>query len=279
MWGEIGPKRKALLSQRKTISAEVERTLIIKTSDGFILTFPSLFGTGRCLAKCANKESSWQVCVNPMLQTFEVRAGMEMVKGALVAYVPGNGCRLDFGVHNYELEEQSQFKKSGKHDTHLQMQKIHSDHRREVEHGRFVDCYHLNQEHHRWSTVEEWEEAGRHMEAVHPPVQTELGPISFLGAFLPNTRILITPKGQQSRGSVPTAIGLGRFAAFSGQVLTLCNCHVQCDAFLKGTPRRRRKQKISKEASRLRTCCRSPLFANLHGRKPVGTLRCNGTNW
>ena len=244
MWGEFGAKRKAIRLDRKQICAEVERTLIIKTSEGFELTFPSLFGTGRCLAKCCSSHiASWKVCVNPMMQLFEDRADMKMVDGAL-AKVPGNGSSLDFGWHNYDFEEQTQFRKAGKAVTLLQNQKIHTDHRTTVERGLFETPHQLNQEHHRWSTVEEWTQAGNFVDVVLPPERTELGPLSFFGALLPDTSIWITPKGQRGRGCVRTQTGIGRFVAFGGQVIMLYNLFVPCDTLLQGGPRRRRKRQI-----------------------------------
>ena len=45
--------------------------------------------------------------------------------------------------------------------------------------------------------------------------------MSYLGAFMPNTAIMITPKGKSGSGCVSTPMKLGCFIAFGGQVLLL----------------------------------------------------------
>lgn len=230
MWGEIGPKRKGIFEKqsgsepKREIWSDMERTMIIKTSEGFELTFPSLYGTNRCLAKCSIS-NIWQVCVNPILEIFESRECMHLVKADPPRALK-NGQYLDFGWQNFELEDHCKFQKAGckgsgsAADTSLRKQNIHSDHRREVERSRFSAPDRLNMEHKMWSTLEDFIEAGKNMEVVPPPTRAEQGPLSFLGAVLPDTSILFTPKGQRGKGGCRrTPLRLGGFGSFGGQVL------------------------------------------------------------
>jgi hypothetical protein len=225
MWGEIGPKRKPIFDGKHELSSVVERTLIIRTSEGLVLTFPSLHGTERCLAKC-DLSNNWQVCVNPVSQLFENRVAMRLVEADPPRGIH-NGRPLDFGWRNFQLEDNERFFKAGcacagdidtDSDTSLRTQKTHSDHRRKVQSGLFSCSDRFNMEHKQWSTAEEWKEAGKHMEDVPTPLRTEQGPMSFLGAFMPKTSIMITPKDGSSSCCVSTPIKLGCFVGFGGQV-------------------------------------------------------------
>jgi len=227
MWGEIGPKRKAiLLNGKHELSSVVERTLIIKTSEGLVLTFPGLHGTNRCLAKQKAGSSSWQVCVNPVSGLFQDRVCMKLVKTDPPRSIQNGKC-LDFGWRNFQLVDHEKFFKAGcagagDVDTSLKVQKTHSDHRRKVQKGLFSGADRFNMEHKQWSSADEWREAAKEMDDVSPPTRTESGPMSFLGAFMPKTAIMITPKGQKvGSGCVSTPLKLGCFIAFGGQVLLL----------------------------------------------------------
>ena len=94
------PKRKGIFEKqsgsepKREIWSDMERTMIIKTSEGFELTFPSLYGTNRCLAKCSIS-NIWQVCVNPILEIFESRECMHLVKADPPRALK-NGQYLDF---------------------------------------------------------------------------------------------------------------------------------------------------------------------------------------
>ena len=230
MWGEIGPKRKAIFDGIHELSSAMERTLIINTTEGFVLIFPSLHGTNRCLAKCV--ASKWQVCVNPVSELFENRDSMHLVTVDSPRNIR-NGTCLDFGWRNFELEDHEKFFKAGcvgaddHEDTSLRTQKTHSDHRREVETSLFSASDRFNMEHTQWSSAEEWKQAGKNMKDVPPPTRTELGPMSFLGAFMPKTAIMITPKGRCGSGCVSTPMKLGGFLSFGGQVLLLLFLNLQ----------------------------------------------------
>jgi hypothetical protein len=111
MWGEIGPRRKAIsLNGKHELSSVVERTLIMKTSEGLTLIFPSLHGTKRCLAKQEAGSRSWQVCVNPVSELFEERNGMQLVKTEPTRSIQNGKC-LDFGWRNFQLEDHEKISK------------------------------------------------------------------------------------------------------------------------------------------------------------------------
>jgi len=62
-WGEIGTARTAPKDKKDgPICDDVERTMLLKTPTGFVLTFPSLSGSSVCLAK-ENGEGKWEVGV------------------------------------------------------------------------------------------------------------------------------------------------------------------------------------------------------------------------
>ena len=151
--------------------------------------------------------------MNPFIGTFEDCPAMMLKKGARCK-VPRVGSPLDFGLRNFQLVGHLAFNKSGQKDSTLVQQTDHSDHRRQVEDGRFsVDGLKLKQNHYMWHTIQQWKDAT--MVAVRPPARTELAPISFLGAFLPDTSIILTPKGGGKLRSHD--IDLGCFACFHGQ--------------------------------------------------------------
>jgi hypothetical protein len=144
-----------------------------------------------------------------------------------------NGKCLDFGWRNFQLVDHEKFFKAGcagagDVDTSLKVQKTHSDHRRKVQKGLFSGADRFNMEHKQWSSADEWREAAKEMDDVSPPTRTESGPMSFLGAFMPKTAIMITPKGQKvGSGCVSTPLKLGCFIAFGGQVLLLLFLNLQ----------------------------------------------------
>jgi hypothetical protein len=51
IWGEIGPIHKAPADQHGPLCHDVERTLLLKTANGWSLTFASLFQTDICMAR------------------------------------------------------------------------------------------------------------------------------------------------------------------------------------------------------------------------------------
>jgi len=83
-----------------------------------------------------------------------------------------------------------------------------------VEEGRFSeDGLRLNQSHRMHHSIAEWTD--QKMVPVQPPAKTENAPTSHLGAFLPGTAIVLTPK--DGGPPVPHDVNLGCFACFHGQ--------------------------------------------------------------
>ena len=206
--------RKAIKRGKDELSSEVERTIIIKKEDTWVLTFPSLHGTDRCLAKY--KDGVWLICVNPFRQIFVPRGSMQLKAGSLVR-VPKKKAHLDFGWRNFEFADQEYFKRAGTSANVLKKQAIHSDHRRKYEESFFSSPSSINQNHVPWQSAEEWNAA--RLSSIPVPKSENARPRSFLFSFLPKTSIVATPKGGGKPVSI--AVPLGCFFCFDGNVTPL----------------------------------------------------------
>ena len=203
--------RKAIYHGKHELCSEVERTIIIQKEGNWVLTFPSLHGTDRCLAKY--EQGVWLICVNPFSQIFEPRVSMQLKAGSLVR-IPKKKTHLDFGWRNFEFADQEYFKRAGTTDNVLKKQAIHSDHRRMIDDGLFSSDSSFNQNHAQWQSAEQWKAAG--LSSIPVPETKNARPRSFLFSFLPKTSIVATPKG--GGAPVSNAVPLGCFFCFDGQV-------------------------------------------------------------
>jgi hypothetical protein len=204
--------RKAIYDGSDELCSEVERTILIHKEGNWELTFPSLHGTGRCLAKC-EAGGVWQICVNPFLQKFEPRVSMQLETGCRVR-IPRKKAHLDFGWRNFEFADQECFKRAGTTANVLKQQAIHSDHRRNIDKDLFSSSSSFNQNHTPWQSAQEWKEAN-----MIPLPKTRPRPRSFLFSFAPKTSIRATPRGGGKPVSIP--VPLGCFFCFDGNVTPL----------------------------------------------------------
>ena len=80
MYAEVGPRRKGPMLDGSKLFDDVERMIIIETSDSYIVTFPSLRGLPKetALAFQNHQDAKWMVSVNPLLSLFEERCGMHL---------------------------------------------------------------------------------------------------------------------------------------------------------------------------------------------------------
>jgi hypothetical protein len=214
-FSQTNVNRRAIYDGSDELCSEVERTILIHTEGNWELTFPSLYGTGRCLAKYEALQGVWQICVNPFLQIFEPRVSMKLKTGCRVR-IPRKKTLLDFSWRNFEFADQECFKRAGTTANALKQQAIHSDHRRNFNEDLFSSSCSFNQNHRPWQSAQEWEEAN--LRSIPLP-KTRPRPRSYLFSFAPKTSIRATPRGGGNPVSI--AVPLGCFFCFDGNVTPL----------------------------------------------------------